>query len=558
MKLFFTALLMIIVFNQALANDWAGENQDRCVIHLSKSFYVSGEVIWYKVYFPAAFKNRNIAIKTGLWTDTGQEVATVFHKTMGKSFVQGYFNLPFDIQTGLYHLVVLGTTLENKHSLHLAETLIPVYNDLDPPISPEIINSTEKEGEAKTLSEPSLKVSIKILEEPVRRRGAVKAKISVQDEYGLAVPANLSVSVRDFELTDASIPSQNNIVEGKLLDTNLGMKMDSVISFSGTIKDTTGQPLQAQLLGIYSSKEQTFVYTKSDKEGRLSFELPDFYGSKPIQFLDYQYEHIQVELQSDIPFEKNGELVYTPEVLAYLNASRQRKKIYQMYNGFEYDLAPEIPHFDVQSFDPDQSFQIQNYERFPSIPVFFREVLTPLKFREDKTGKITAKMFNPAYEIRDFYPGKPVFIVDGKLTRDVSYVAGLDIDQLERVDLFYDFQKLRQRFNALGINGVVLIKTNLADLSIPESEETDIFTINGLQPGVKFPGQVLDESNLAPRKPVLQPQLYWNPNHQTNEQGEVELSFIQSDDLSAFRIEVVVQGQNGEWGHGTMEYQVVP
>ena len=550
-------LLVVSLFIAFLASPTIGESQ--CVTHFNKSFYVSGEIIWYKVYFPDDFKNRNIAIKVGFWDQEGQMLADVFHKTHGKAFVQGYYQIPFDLKSGQYHFMVFGTNRADKNPITLAEALIPIYNDLERNPSGSTVNLQEQikeEAKGSPLQNAPLQVSIELLSGNVQQRKMVKAKIQIQDKDGNPVPAGLSVSVMDYALTNGNLPEEKNIIKSKVFDQNIGALLDSTISFQGKLSDSLGQALEAQLLGIYSKNEQTLIYTKSDREGHFSFDLPDFIGSKSIQFLDYQYENIQVAFQTDVQLEKEAPLLYTPEVLSYLNASQQRKKIFQLYNSFEYVLEPEIPPFDIQLPQPDNSFLVQDYERFASVPEFFKEVSTTLKFRQDKKGRYITKMFNPAQNSRQFYPGKPLFIIDGKLTRDANFVAQMDLATLERVDLFFNFEKLRQQFGALGINGVVMITTNLPDPPIPASEEADIFLINGLQSNPNFPGLQAQKKVISPHAPFLQPQLYWNPTVQTNERGELEITFLQSDDISTFCIEVVAQGQNGVYGYGRLDYQV--
>lgn len=558
MKRYLSCLFISFLVYQVAADALPAEDSRPCIIHLSKPFYVTGEAIWYKIYFPIHFKDRNIAVRVGIWDQGGQMLSSVFHKTHGQPFVQGYYQIPFDLKPGVYHLVVSGSDQASKEPVALAEALIPIYNDLQAEAPPAAETSWEKK-DAIPLPGASLQVSIELLSDSIRRRENVRARIRIRDENGKPVPAGLSVSVRDYSLAGRPIPGQENIVAGKILEPNTGLSLDSMISFQGSISDSLGQALKVGILGLYSSKEQVMSYLKSDEEGRFTFSLSDFSGSKPIQFVDYQYNDIKVEILSDIELEEKGTLVYTPEVLSYLQASRQRKKIYQSHHGLEYALEPEAPSFNIQPLDPDDRYLIQNYDRFESIPRFFAEVTTALKFKEEKDGRFNAKMFNSDSESRSFYSGKPLFIIDGKLTWDANFIAGLDIAQVEEVGLFNGREKLRQRFGPLGIHGgVATIKTSRPGLSVPPAEEEDIFLIDGLQPQVGFPGLHPKEGAIAPHAPFLQPQLYWNPDGQTDEHGELQLDFIQSDDVSTFCIEIVAQGQNGAWGCGRVAYRVYP
>lgn len=551
---------MAFLASQAAADALPAEGQ--CVMHFNKSFYVSGEIAWYKIYFPIHFKGRDIAVRVGVWGQGGQMIWSVFHKTSGQPFVQGYCQIPFDLQSGLYHFVVSGTNLASKEPVVLAEALIPVYNDLQkeaPPAAGTPQQRTADKREEAALPEASLQLSIELLPDSIQRREKVRARIRIRDENGKPVSARLSVSVRDYALTEINIPGQKNIIKGKLLEPGIALTLDSAMSFQGSISDSLGQALKVPVLGVYSSKEQVFRYVKSDDEGRFSFSLPDFSGSQPIQFLDYQYKDIKVAIRPDIQLEEKGELVYTPEVLSYLNTSRQRKKIFQAHDGFEYVLEQETPSFNIRPLIPDNSYRIQDFEHFGPLPMFFREIATALKFREGENGRFIAKMFNAESGNRSFYKGKPLFIINGKLTWDADFVARLDIAQIEEVGLFHNRKKLRQRFNALGAHGgVVTIKAKQPGLQVPASEEEDIFLVNGLQPKAAFPGSPAGEEAIAPHAPFLQPQLYWGPDLQTDEQGELLIGFTQSDDLSIFCIEIVAQGQNGAWGYGRVDYRVYP
>lgn len=553
-------ILLLLCFQTGISLAQAAQEDQHCTIHLNKSFYVTGEVVWYKVYLPSTFKGRNVTLRAGMWDRNGQLLDAVFHKTEGETFVEGYYPIPFDLKSDVYHLVVAGADQASKSPVVLAEALVPIYNDLERDIPPLVVKSREAHSEDSAIETgpAPVKVTVELLSNPVQRRGKVQARIRVQDESGYPVAANLSVSVRDHSLTKSDLPEAPNLVAGKTVDHDLVSILDSAITYRGTLTDSLGHALQANLLGIYSAQEQRFIYTKSDTGGRFSLELADFYDQKPIQFLDYQYEDIEVRLRTDMPVEKAGELIYTPQIVAYLNASRQRKKVYQMHNAFEYLLEVPAPTFDQQTLLPDQQYPVKDYQRFESVPVFFREITTPLKFREDQEGNLTIKMFNPTNGVRRFFNGSPLFIVDGKLTRNVDFIANLDIDQIDYVDMFYDFDKLRRYFSALGINGVAKITTSIPNLMLPPNEESDIFIITGIQPSVNLPGTPEANQEVAANAPFLQPQLYWNPNLRTDENGELLLEFKQSDDLSTFRIEVVAQGVNGALGIGRLDYEAQP
>ena len=52
---FFYILLVLVL---PLLVDAANSPNDNCIIHLNKSFYVSGEIVWYKIYLPEIFREQ--------------------------------------------------------------------------------------------------------------------------------------------------------------------------------------------------------------------------------------------------------------------------------------------------------------------------------------------------------------------------------------------------------------------------------------------------------------------------------------------------------------------
>ncbi|MCB0689849.1 MAG: hypothetical protein KDC53_25085, partial [Saprospiraceae bacterium] len=151
--------------------------------------------------------------------------------------------------------------------------------------------------------------------------------------------------------------------------------------------------------------------------------------------------------------------------------------------------------------------------------------------------------------------GPPLFIIDGKMTRDADFVARLPISAVETVELFLDAPKLRSSFQAIGVSGVVRITTSIANLKLPEADAGNIHTIYGLQPKAHFPGfnaQVLTDQK---HEPFFRPQLFWNPDIPVGPDGMASTTFVQSDDTGPFLIEVVFQTADGRRGTKSFQYE---
>jgi len=515
------------------------------LLHLDKSFYVTGEVVWYKFYLPTDLKGQEKIVEVLISDKEGSIIDQYFLKNEGNSFVEGYYKIPFNIEAGWYRISILPTG--NTKAL-LSSITFPVYNDL--------VSAQEAQNPATLSADPNivaqlndLNIEVQLDQSTYAPRDQVQVEVLVKDKNGKTVKnANLSLSVSDANLID-----QNLLVEGAIT-TNVGNE----IAIEGTLVDESGEPMRASVLGMYSSLEDRIFYSSADAKGRFSFKPPVFSGSRPIQFIGYQFEHmdigIQLENRKMLPIQQ--ELTYTEAVKNYMSLSRQRKKIFQIYKSLENQIETEKVKLDIQELNPGFTYVIDEYESFDFMYSFFGELITPLKFLLQPDSTYKATLYNPTgrASANTQLSGDPVFIIDGKLTRDADFVARMDMDYIEQVDLMYKSENLREKFSAIGRSGVVKITTNLKNVPIAEKDAADIFTISGIQPKAAFP--TFQPNDIPSSQPFFRPQLYWNPNLTTDGNGKASFTFYQSDDLSQFVIRVVGQGADGAFGQASKVYEV--
>jgi hypothetical protein len=212
---------------------------------------------------------------------------------------------------------------------------------------------------------------------------------------------------------------------------------------------------------------------------------------------------------------------------------------------------------DFESLKADFSYVADEYIKFETVGDFFSELITPLKFRI-VNGTYEARMENPRSRDASFsnLPGKPLFIIDGKITRNADFIARSSWSNVRRVDIFYIAEKLRKQFNILAQGGVVRIETNIPQFNLPENELEDVFTVNGLTPGGTFIPFETGTSSAEIRLPNFIMPTYWAPDVEAGKNGKATVQFKQGDDASNFVLEVIAQGANGKKGHATVKYIV--
>ncbi len=544
-------LVSLVVFAESSINPNSSAGS-AYYIHLDKSFYVNGEVIWYQLTMPEDAQHQAAAIKVVLSNKAGETLFYTFLKNREGGQVSGYYKIPFDLPADMYRINFLATEAISGKRINLAYADLPIYND-----SEQITEASGRTGGSATGAAPpnDLNVEIRFSADTLRSRNEMQTSILVTDASGQAVEAAVSMAVCDQELTALGGPQSATIIPG--LSVPITRKLDTSITVKARLTDYNGQPLTANVLGVLAPRQKRISYTRTSAPGEVNLRLPDFYAQQPIQFLGFpdEEDNIQVELLKDEQIAAAGNLVYTPEILEYLELSRKRKKIFQLYTDLEFNLQPEIPNIAPQTLKPERTVNIKDYESFDNVYLFFKEILTPLVFREVSDEVMEAKVFtDKGNRVYEMLSGDPLFIIDGQATRDGNYVAHMKTDMLETVSIFTDRSELRQQFNVLGRSGVVIIETSSTDITVPDSDADDIKLVNGLQAPVEFPAYAPEQFQSDRHRPFFRPQLYWNPDLKTNASGQLSTSFYQSDATGKFQLRVMVKDKLGRVGYAEKTY----
>lgn len=558
--LLFIALLAGLNFLNAGNNPGVPAANPAYLIQLDKSFYVNGEVIWYKLLLPATPTHQGAAVKAVLSDRDGKTLFYTFLKNKRAPFVSGYYKIPFDLPGGMYRLSFLASEAITGQVFTLAYADLPIYNDGEKVVSDKVRSDSGPKNTPAVLETAGdvLKVSINLNANTIRSRDQVLAGIRVTDANGQPVTASVSIAVNDHSLITVG-GGQPTLIPG--LAAPIAYQLDTSITFKGRLTDYQNQPLTANVLGVLTPQQNRIHYTRTQSPGQINLRLPDFYAQQPIQFLGFpqEEENIKVSLLPDEGLAAKGDLVYTPEIMHYLELSRQRKKIFQLYKDLEFNLQPSVPMVNVQELKPERTVNVKDYESFENVYLFFKEILTPLVFRQEKgEDKVEAKIFTDlGNRVYDMLPGQPLFIIDGKATRDGNYVAHMKMDQVETVSIFTDRAELRQQFNVMGRSGVAIIETSSTDITVPETDADDIFLVRGLQAPAAFPAFTPNQIENDRHRPFFRPQLYWAPDVRTDASGQANVNFFQSDDTGDFQIRVLVQDERGRMGYAEAVYQAV-
>ena len=511
------------------------------LVHLDKPFYVSGEMVNYQIYFPKELQDRQLTLEVLIYHQTGSVLHQSYLKKERGNNANGYYKLPYELSSGLYRLVTNVREEASSRRITVAYASLAVYNP-----STGVTSSDQKESEITSppvKNEFPLDITIQIQSQSIRPGGLVKLTAMVRDSQGKPVKSNASVSVIDTGIiAGGGDPDFRTLYPMPVTLSNTG-RLSQYIPVSGYLESGKS----SELLTFYQVDNQRLYYTTTGDQGNFELQIPEFYGNQRIDYLGQFSKGEKIHLAGAEPIVSSGSLPYNEAIGNYLRLAQKRRNIYQLFGTTESVYNYSTPESQDQVV-PDQVYQTENYP-FPDLPTFCKSLSTQLKYMKDKNiGRQVFKIFDP--ESRNFYFGTPLFIVDGQITKDVSYLESLDFSVLDRIEMYYDSQRLNDYFGFAGFSGVVVITSKLGNLMVPERKLTQEFTVAGLQPEVI----ISDISQSNPAEPDFRPLLLWRPALETDNQGKIELSYYQSDDISRFRIEIIAQGEDGSYGYGKLEY----
>lgn len=522
-----------------------------CVMHLNKPFFVNGETIWYKLYLPPALQQPGAVLRFELLHPGGNSYSSHFQQLNGRQYLQGYFPLSYDQPAAMYHLLVTAKKAGKPEDVLLLNMPVPIYSDVEIPA----LNNLPAPGQIpRQRPKTPQGLQIRVLPEKTTysARQRVQVQIEVLDANGRPVDAQASVSVTDASLLPLLSNLPAHLREGP---AQLSYQpLDTAMTFQGLLLDSLQQPLFSGTLSAYLPQSQQFFTTYTNGEGAFELRLPRLYGEVSLQFADPHNPYIVVQSRRYISLPTASPLPYSAEIIDYLRYSQERKKIYQLFGQVESPLNPERPAEQVDSLLPDRRIIPANYEPFPDLHTFFREILTPLKLRVDQNGKWVYRMLNVQGRSKSLYADAPVFIVNQYIVRQPELIGQLHFSDIQYIDLFNDYDRLMELFGALGKNGVVMIRSSQDLRFLEEATTAGRVQLHALLPPAAFPAAAQAAAE-GPHQPLLRPQVYWNAGLKV-EGGRGGLEFWHTDDQGLFHIEVLAQDAHGRMGYARAEYRV--
>ena len=529
------------------------QERERVYLQTDKQLYLSGELLWMKLYTTDAEGRLMSLSKTGyveLLSDSIPEVQVKLDITHGTG--AGWMELPTMLPTGYYRLIAYTRSMRNEGAEVFFEKLIGVINPALPqPPSPflpsPLAPSEEEEDEAHAPNGATLQA----FPQTGKTGGRYVVCLSNLPEENLSLAVSVhgvdslptpscSLShwkrqlsrLQETPFSNQYLPEyEGHIVSGKLMDSDgpdsRQAEGDSetyaLLSFPGNGIQLYGGKIDKEgnvafhTAGIAWRKELvTVASAASGKSYRIDI-LSSFASHRARRMPPL---HIDSSQRDFIEMRALG----LRATQAYLSDSLGR--IAALTSGFNYP--------------PYRTFLLDDYTRFGRMDEVFTEFITLVRLRPVSSGHRVLNVMNE--ERSGFTQGNTLVLLDNIPVTDHEQMASYNPLPVKAVDVYLG----RYLFGGQLFNGIVAFWTyrnNYPGITFDAS--TQIFDYEGTQPYRYFYSPIRDAECNPSRLPDFRHTLLWEPLVQTQGVGELSIPFHASDLPGDYLITVEGIGSKG-------------
>jgi hypothetical protein len=289
-------------------------------------------------------------------------------------------------------------------------------------------------------------------------------------------------------------------------------------------------------------KAAQFQYAKTDNESGFSMKVKIDDRVKDFVIQPGDPENIaSTKIESSfsekympsVPFYSEDNVVEVSPEISRMSTNYQVNKIYSSTS-----LGPPVSQ--IYGSDkmpkrfygkPDISLIMDDYIKLPVMEEVFFELIPGATLRKKKTG-YEISIFDPTDN--KVYNFPPCLMVDGTIIYNPSFIADIDPELVERIDLVKDKYYVGDNL-FYGIINIITRSGDFSSVILPEFATRMQYKV--YEPGFTFiaPDYTASDKQLS-RVPDFRNTLYWNPLVKTNNSGKAYIEFWTCDIKSDYVI----------------------
>jgi hypothetical protein len=575
--------------NVSQSENASGLLPEKILVHSDKNFYISGEIMWFKIYVVEADSYRLQSLSRTAYTELiDQDGKPILQAKIEliKGAGSGSFSIPLNAKSGSYQLRVYTNWMKNNPSsiFNKAITIINTQNTFD--TTAFILSSNGPDDESgksfsKEKTSPNNKnskfshfdIQVRSDKNTYQRRSPVEIAISPSTNSG--INANLSVAV--YKLHDLNMP--DGFGDNEKSSANIAGGTNQIASDYPFIPEMQGYVVRIKVKTVktgqmaegipvilsLTGKLANVQYGESDAEGMVYFNLEHVYGPQQLFIKTTpEYENV-VDLELSKPYLNitNTSIQQKPIIKnEFLNAVEEMHNNLAITQAFITDSIDQFYTIvDRTSFygTPYFTYLLDNYKRFVTMEEVLREYVKEVMVRIRNKNYYVLVFNRQLYDLRKYIDyaknmmddNGPLVLIDGIPVTDLNKLIKYDPLKVRKLELIAD----RYVVGGLIYDGILSFTTYKGEFENLELNKKELlFDDEGWQRQRKFyMPDYKDPLVKKSRIPDFRELLYWAPTVKISKTNSGKISFFTGDVTGKFV--VVVKGVSDD---GRLVNEMVP
>lgn len=569
------------VINDAITTNVTTLLPERILVHSDKNFYISGEIIWFKIYVVEANSYRPQTLSKTAYAELIDQSGNPLLQArieLKQGNGSGSFRLPADAKSGIYQLRLYTNWMKNnpsaivdkqitiintQHAFDTSAFILSSNNDSND--SMDIISKNNKTEFIKNLKPAPLRVQVTTNQQSYQRRSPVEIFLQSTIENP-SISTNLSVAVyklnnvnNHFDFLNTEERSKN--ISKPINDANQypympemeGYIVRIMVRNAETGKPSDGIPVMLSLTGKLTEVQ----YGESDEEGLVYFNLKKVYGAQQLFIkTTQQYENV-VDLELSKPFLPAASSSIQQKGIIkneFLDAVEEMHNNLVINKAFSPDTSDKfIPALrdSISFYGPEIStYLLDNYKRFITMEEVLREYVKEVMVRIRNKNYFLLVFSKQLFQLRKYVDyannmldeNGPLVLIDGIPVSDFNKLMKYDPLKVRKLEVVADRYLLGKKTYD-GILSFTTYKGTFEDLQLNNKEL--LLDDEGWQLQRKFfMPDYNDPAIKNNRIPDFRELLFWAPDIKISKSDGGKISFFTGDITGKFA--VVVHGISGD------------
>lgn len=516
---------------------------ERIYVQTDKTFYLAGEQMQVKAYdVDLSFKLQDLSriCYVELLDAEGAKLQAKIKMEEGTGYAS--LEIPFSTPSGMYELVAYTRWMRNEGEQVFFRKPIAVFNSLRDETKSRLV-LTEDISSSSSFSKNVSHMDGNLEVSTDKKKYACRQPVKIELGH-IPVGASLAISVvrQDVDLSCyTAIDFQQSLAGGHSFETQWLPELDGMIVEG----KADGRVIHPNI--SIQGKDIQFFAGQPTGNGGYSFYLPEQYGVKRMTTgMEKEDSDGHIELLSPFVASK-GNVVDTLRIQRrYGKELLERSVALQVeYIFAENKTVIQSEALPVYSFEPQQSYDLDEYKRFQSLKETFIEFI-PFITVLSLDGKERIGIFNKSDQT--FGKGDALVLLDGVVVMNHEDVLKYNPYLLKWVKVYEG----KYAFGNQIYNGILALQTHEGTLPL--------FTLPDNSMQVEFQGLiqandvVVGSTGVKERNiPDFRHTLYWNPRVSDKDK---EIRCITSDMCGTYLVTIEGIGKNGKILHGTCTFEV--